>query len=146
MKQFIRFLFFFSTFFVSSIFSSCESDTHNDCVPRVNVSLTLNTNLPEYSVLNSPGRWIYVGGEGAGTRGLIIVSIGNDRYKAWDRNAPHLCPDVNTTLEVVDGIKIVCPKDGAEWNINTGQPIKIANRPPMEYNAFRSGNTLVVTR
>ena len=146
MKQFIQILLFSCALVVSSIFTSCETDTHNDCVPRVNVSLVLNTNLPEYSVLNSPGRWIYVGGEGASTRGLIIVSIGNDRYKAWDRNAPHLCPDVNTTLEVVDGIKLVCPKDGAEWNINTGQPIKVANRPPMEYTIYRAGNTLVVTR
>jgi len=51
----------------------------------------------------------------------------------YDRNAPHLCPDTNTTLNVEDNIKIVCPKDGAEWILLTGQPIKVANIAPKTY-------------
>ena len=80
------------------------------------------------------GHWIYINEQQSGTRGLIVVNTGTG-FKVYDRNAPHLCPDSNTTLEVQNNMKIVCPKDGAEWILTDGTPIKNTNMPPKTYPA-----------
>ncbi len=128
------------------LFSACASDDGVvSCVPTYTVSTTINTVYPLYMDLNNPGGWAYVGGVGAGTRGLIVVNIGNGSYKAYDRNAPHICPNTNTTLEVEDGIKMVCKEDDSEWILITGQPIKVANRAPKTYRVHVSGTLLTIT-
>lgn len=107
------------------------------CFPRVQISVQINTTLPLYQKLQYDGGWVYVDEVGAGTRGLIIIRTSNG-FKIYDRNAPHICPDVNTTLEVKNETKIYCPKDGAEWILLTGQPLEvngkyITNVPPKTY-------------
>ena len=127
-------------FFILLVFSllslviSCESraDTVN-CFPSQIINVQLNLNLPAYAIdLNTKG-WIYINEQQSGTRGLILVKTGTS-FKVYDRNAPHLCPDTNTTLEVQDNIKIVCPKDGAEWILQDGTPIKGSGLPPKSYD------------
>ncbi|WP_223608704.1 hypothetical protein [Chryseobacterium sp. OSA05B] len=102
--------------------NSCGSreDTVS-CFPSNPINVTLNLNLPAYYNLTYDGGWIYVNEQQAGTRGLIVVRVG-DNFKAYDRNAPHLCPDSNTTLEVKDNISILCPKDNTKWILRTGEP------------------------
>ena len=128
------------TFFILLIFSllslviSCESraDTVN-CFPSQIINVQLNLNLPAYAIdLNTKG-WIYINEQQSGTRGLILVKTGTG-FKVYDRNAPHLCPDANTTLIVQNDIKIVCPKDGAEWILQDGTPIKGSGLPPKSYD------------
>ena len=75
---------------------------------------------------------MYIDEQSSGTRGLIVVRS-TTGFKVYDRNAPHICPDHDTTLEVQNNIKIVCPKDGAEWILLTGQPTKISGLPPKTY-------------
>ena len=123
-------------FFILLIFSllslviSCESRADTvSCFPSQIINVQLNLNLPAYAIdLNTKG-WIYINEQQSGTRGLILVKTGTG-FKVYDRNAPHLCPDANTTLEVKDDIKIVCPKDGAEWILQEGTPIKGSGLPP----------------
>ena len=79
-------------------------------------------------------RSIYINEQQSGTRGLIVVNTGTG-FKIYDRNAPHLCPDTNTTLKVDENsIKIICPKDGAEWILQDGTPIKGSRMPPKSYD------------
>ncbi|KFF08507.1 Rieske (2Fe-2S) protein [Chryseobacterium luteum] len=115
--------------------NSCGSreDTVN-CFPNNPINVTLNLNLPAYNNLNYDGGWIYVNEQQAGSRGLIVVRVG-DSFKAYDRNAPHICPDANTTLEVKDNISILCPKDNTRWILRTGQPESGAatSLPPKTY-------------
>ena len=128
------------TFFILLIFSllslviSCESRAETvSCFPSQIINVQLNLNLPAYANdLNTKG-WIYINEQQSGTRGLILVKTGTG-FKVYDRNAPHLCPDANTTLEVQNNIKIVCPKDGAEWILQDGTPIKGSGLPPKSYN------------
>ena len=128
------------TFFILLIFSllsliiSCESRAETvSCFPSQIINVQLNLNLPAYAIdLNTKG-WIYINEQQSGTRGLILVKTGTG-FKVYDRNAPHLCPDTNTTLEVQDNIKIVCPKDGAEWILQDGTPIKGSGLPPKSYD------------
>ena len=115
--------------------NSCGSreDTVN-CFPNVPINVSLNSNLPAYYALNNINGWIYVNEQQSGTRGLIIVRTANG-FKVYDRNAPHLCPDSNTTLEVKDNIAIICPQDNTRWILSTGQPESGAQTslPPKTY-------------
>ena len=128
------------TFFILLIFSllslviSCESRAETvSCFPSQIINVQLNLTFPAYAIdLNTKG-WIYINEQQSGTRGLILVKTGTG-FKVYDRNAPHLCPDANTTLEVQNNIKIVCPKDGAEWILQDGTPIKGSGLPPKFYD------------
>ena len=127
-------------FFILLVFSllslviSCESRAETvSCFPSQIINVQLNLNLPAYANdLNTKG-WIYINEQQSGTRGLIVVNTGTG-FKVYDRNAPHLCPDTNTTLEVQNNIKIVCPKDSAEWILQDGTPIKGSGLPPKSYD------------
>lgn len=119
--------------FSSLVVFSCRTteDTVN-CFPSSPINVTLNLNLPAYQNLWVTGGWIYVDEQQSGTRGLIIVRTSTG-FKIYDRNAPHICPENNTTLNVENNIKIICPKDGAEWILLTGEPIAVAQTAPKTY-------------
>jgi len=103
------------------------------CFPNNPINVTLNLNLPAYYALNQVGNWMYINEQQSGTRGLIVVRASDTTFRIYDRNAPHICPDNTTTLEVKDNIKVVCPKDNATWILLTGQPTAVANIPPKTY-------------
>jgi nitrite reductase/ring-hydroxylating ferredoxin subunit len=130
-------------FFLGLTFSCSDDDGQMNCNPQHTISASINVALPLYSELESKG-WTYVGGEGTGTKGIIVVKNSNGTYKAYDRNAPHICPNSNSQLVVVDDIKLFCPHDEAEWILLTGQPIKIADRSPRTYAAVRNGNIITI--
>lgn len=126
-------------------FSACsEREETVNCFPNVPINVVLNLNLPSYYPLQNVGGWIYVDEQSSGTRGLIVVRTTNG-FKVYDRNAPHLCPDNNTTLEVENNIKIMCPQDGAEWILITGEPTKIAKIAPKTYRCNFDSPTGILT-
>ncbi|MBN9313803.1 MAG: hypothetical protein BGO40_02605 [Chryseobacterium sp. 39-10] len=126
-------------------FSACsEREETVNCFPNVPINVVLNLNLPSYYPLQNVGGWIYVDEQSSGTRGLIVVRTTNG-FKVYDRNAPHLCPDNNTTLEVENNIKIMCPQDGAEWILITGEPTKIAKIAPKTYRYNFDSPTGILT-
>ncbi len=126
-------------------FSACsEREETVNCFPNVPINVVLNLNLPSYYPLQNVGGWIYVDEQSSGTRGLIVVRTTNG-FKVYDRNAPHLCPDNNTTLEVENNIKIMCPQDGAEWILLTGEPTKIAKIAPKTYRYNFDSPTGILT-
>lgn len=128
-RLFLSIIFIFSTLFVNSC--SERNETVN-CFPNSPINVVLNLNYPAYYALQNVGGWIYVNEQECGTRGLIVARTTNG-FKIYDRNAPHICPEQNTTLNVEGSIKVVCPKDGAEWILITGEPTKIAKIPPKTY-------------
>lgn len=134
-----------------SIINSCgERDGTVSCFPNSVISVTLDLNLPKYYTLQNAGSWIYldINEQGqTGTRGLIVYRrniSGVTAFMIYDRNAPHLCPDTNTTLEVKDGTSINCPKDGAQWFLSSGDPTKIAKTAPKTYGFNLNGNILSI--
>lgn len=102
------------------------------CFPQQNINVQLNLTLPTYSSQLITKKWMYIGEQQSGTRGLILVKTATG-FRVYDRNAPHICPDSHTTLEVQNNIKIFCPKDGAEWILQDGTPIRGSNLPPKTY-------------
>lgn len=132
---------FFLLMLMIPIANACsDDDGQKSCNPEYNISASININLPLYSQLETRG-WTYVDGAGTGTKGVIVVKVING-YKAYDRNAPHICPGPDTRLEVVDDIKLYCPQDGAEWILLTGEPLTIADRAPRTYSAVRNGDII----
>ena len=125
--------------------SSCGNREETvSCFPNVPINVVLNLNLPAYYDLQNVNGWIYVNQQESGTRGLIVVRTTNG-FKVYDRNAPHICPDNNTTLSVEANIKIVCPKDNAEWILITGEPTKISQVPPKTYRYSFDANSGILT-
>ncbi|WP_434981019.1 hypothetical protein [Daejeonia sp. YH14] len=138
----------FSLFLVFSMLSTlttcAEREETVSCFPSSAISVTLNLNLPAYYMLQNTGSWMYIDQEGAGTRGLIVVRVSSG-FKVYDRNAPHICPDENTTLKVVDDIKIVCPADNAEWILITGQPTAVSKVAPKTYSYTYDSSSKTLT-
>lgn len=132
------------TFSVLNINSCGNREETVSCFPTTPISVILNLNLPAYFTLQNVGGWIYINEQQSGTRGLIVVRTTNG-FKVYDRNAPHICPDSNTTLSVENDIKIVCPKDGAEWITITGEPVKISQVPPKTYPYSYDTNTKILS-
>lgn len=131
--------------FLISILSCNTNDGTVNCVPVTTINVSINPNMPLYSNLNNPGGWVYVDGVTAGSRGLIVVRTASG-YKAYDRNAPHICPGEKTSLYVKNDISIVCDADGAEWILLTGQPTKVANRAPRTYRVdLQANGNLLIT-
>lgn len=125
--------------------NSCNSREETvSCFPNVPINVVLDLNLPAYYDLQNVNGWIYVNQQESGTRGLIVVRTTNG-FKVYDRNAPHICPDNNTTLVVDNNIKIVCPKDNAEWILITGEPIKVAQIAPKTYRYNFDSNSGILS-
>lgn len=144
MKKLIFFVIFNTVF----IFHSCSDENNQiQCFPRIQINAQYNIGLPAYNSLLVPNGYVQLRPDGTnGSRGLIIVNTGNN-FNAYDRNAPHICPDKNTTLEVIDGIKIRCPEDRAEWMLLTGQPLNDATfgQPLYQYRVNQNSRWLIIT-
>lgn len=137
------------TFLIFSFLNINSCSNREDtvsCFPNstINVILPLNSMPLQNSNLQNQ-QWTYIDMDGAGTRGLIIFKVSSNSYIAYDRNAPHICPDNNTTL-TVDFPKVICPKDNAKWFITTGEPIEVSPLPLKRYfcNFDQSTNTITV--
>lgn len=142
-KKFLSLFILLLTFSLLTFNSSCsERNETVSCFPNATVSVQLNLNLPLYYELQNVGGWVYVDEVGSGTRGLIVVRI-TSGFKVYDRNAPHICPDKDTTLEVKNGTSVYCPKDNAEWILITGQPTAVANVSPKTYGFSLSSNNIL---
>lgn len=132
-RIFERIVFAITLIFSALIISSCsEREETVRCFPDVPINVAININLPAYYDLQNVNGWIYLNEQQSGTRGLIVVRTTNG-FKIYDRNAPHICPEDDTTLVVENSIKITCPNDGSEWILITGEPIKVAQIAPKTY-------------
>lgn len=133
-KTFSAFAFLTMLIFSVLTINSCGSNNDTvSCFPSSPINVSLNLNLPAYFNLTQSQGWLYINEQQSGTRGLIVVRGSGNTFKVYDRNAPHLCPDSNTTLEVKDNISIVCPKDNATWILLTGNPTSGTPLPPKTY-------------
>lgn len=129
----------------------CSSDNgrRNPFLQEVGFRTDLNLNLPLYSPLTNPGNAIYVGGQGIGIRGIVVINTGFDQYRAFEASCPNHLPN-NCSTMAIDGQIVVCSCESYEYSAFTGQQL---NRPDdgeryfdmLEYRAVFSGSTVVVT-
>lgn len=90
----------------------------NPYIPNYSFSLTINTNLPLYSGLNSPINPIVVTEPGTGVN-LILMKISDTDYRAWDANCPNQYPSSCSKM-TISGINAKCPCDAIEYSLFTG--------------------------
>jgi nitrite reductase/ring-hydroxylating ferredoxin subunit len=130
-----------------SFFTQCENGNKTiSCFPNSSIRYSADLNLPQFQKLAGINGYVYIeAGPLTGTKGLILVKIGPNEFKAYDRNPPHICPGSNTGLVVKDDIYLYCPEDGAKWILTTGQPLEVANRSPKTYNAQLVGNMVIIS-
>lgn len=129
---------------VLKILNSCGNrEETTSCFPNQLISVQINISLPAYYPLQNIGGWVYISEQQSGTRGLIIYRASATSFKIYDRNAPHICPDTNTTLEVEGGTLVICKKDNAKWFLMNGAPAEVSAYPLKQYfSTFNTSNVL----
>ncbi len=81
--------------------NSCSNrEETTSCFPNQFISVQLNLSLPSYYPLTTFGGWVYIFRTAIWEPRLNRLSRTNDGFKIYDRNAPHICPSTDTTLEV----------------------------------------------
>ncbi|MGB0892638.1 MAG: hypothetical protein ACPGUU_09820 [Flavobacteriaceae bacterium] len=97
-----------------------NSGNQNNCFPFINVSETINLDLPQYINLRIPGNWQYVPG---GHQGIIIYNLNGEQFKAFDRLCPGENLDACSQLVVENNVRMKCPCNDKEYNILNGAPL-----------------------
>lgn len=146
MKKSINVFFGLILLIISTLNTNSCSERNDtvSCFPDNAINVILNLNLPAYYTLQTEGNWMYINEQLSGSRGLIVVRAAAG-FKIYDRNAPHICPANNSTLNVEQNIKITCAADGSEWILLTGQPLKVAQVPPKTYPYSYNASTNTLT-
>lgn len=137
--------------FMLFLLLSCSGDpgTRNPYLQELGFRYEINLNLPLYSPLNNTGSPVYIGSAGTGIRGIFVMNSGFDVFRAFEASCPNHPPSSCSTLEL-DGQNAVCPCEGYEYSLFTGQ---LLNRPGdgsryynlLEYRANLSGDILTIT-
>jgi hypothetical protein len=142
LNTFFSILLIISALIITSTCGNREETT--SCFPNQLISVQLNLNLPAYYNLQNIGGWIYVSEQQSGTRGLIITRISSSEFRVYDRNAPHICPDLQTTLEVENGSFVICKKDNAKWFLNSGGPAAVSPYALKQYYYSYSASSNII--
>ena len=87
---------------------------------NVGVNLTINLSLPQYSQLEFAGNAVYIANYGNG--GIIVASLGNNQYFAWDASDPNHTP--NGCVLKASGVNATCEcSDKNTYSLINGQPL-----------------------
>lgn len=125
---------------------SCSNDddtrTRNPFLLDIGFTLTLNTNLPQYSTLQFPGNAIYI--VNAGNRGVFVVNTGTG-IRAWEASDPNHTPNECSTMDL-NGIEVTCACENTTYNLYTGTAVgENKDYPLLEYRASQNGNEIIVS-
>ena len=141
LKTLIPILLIFS---ILKILNSCgKREETTSCFPNQLISVQINISLPAYYPLQNIGGWVYISEQQSGTKGLIVTRTSSG-FKIYDRNAPHICPDTNTVLEVEGGTLVICKKDNAKWFLMNGAPAEVSAYPLKQYFSTFNPSTNVL--
>ncbi|MEO1011013.1 MAG: hypothetical protein AAFX53_06870 [Bacteroidota bacterium] len=141
---------FWIFFFLLSL-SACENDRtdRNPFLQEVGFSFSINLNLPRYSPLTIVGNAVYIPTNGVGIRGVFVMNVGANQFRAFEANCPNHVPNDCSTM-ILEVQTVSCPCDDFEYSLFTGQQL---NRPDdgnryydmLEYRARFGGTTVVIS-
>ncbi len=130
---------------------ACSNDrtNRNPYLQEIGFRFDLNLNLPLYSPLTNIGNVVYIGSSGVGTRGVFVINVGFDQYRAFEASCPNHAPNDCSTM-LLDGQIAVCRCEEYEYTLFTGQ---LQNKPQdgyryydmLEYRASFNGGVVVVS-
>lgn len=134
-------------FFISISLLACSGsdDNNNANNPYLNipvVNLTLNLNLPEYTILKFPGNSATITNQGV--KGIVIYSINDTQYSAFELSDPNHNPSSCSRMVIETPLATCECSDGNIYNIITGEHSSQDNTkyPMFRYNAVREGDVI----
>jgi len=109
----------------------------------------MNLNLPLYSPLINTGNAVYIGANGVGTRGIFVMNVGFDQFRAFEASCPNHLPNECSTMTLT-GQTAICSCEDFEYSLFTGQQFSPPNDGSryfnmLEYNTQFNGNIVIVT-
>ncbi len=130
---------------------SCDDDRgkRNPYLLEVGFRFDMNLNLPLYSPLTNTGNAVYIGASGVGTRGIFVMNVGFDQFRAFEASCPNHLPNECSTM-LLNGQTAVCQCEDFEYSLFTGQQFS----PPqdgtryynmLEYNTRFNGGIVVIS-
>jgi len=126
------------------LWAGCSSDYSDEAIaPATFSDIVMNLSLPEYADLNSK-KFKYIPG---GIRGIIIVKVSDQMYRAYERNCTFRPQEPSATVEVHSSLLyIVDPVCGSQFRLSDGEVTSApASRPLRRYQAIYDGLYLTVT-
>jgi nitrite reductase/ring-hydroxylating ferredoxin subunit len=115
-------LFFIYVFCILS-FTSCKEDNdiinNNPYLPNYGFEYVINTNFPQFNVLNFPSNGVFIDAPGVGIRGIIVFNTGNNNFVAYDAACPNQ-PLADCSTMILSGVTAKCPCDDAIYSLFTG--------------------------
>ncbi|MEA1787198.1 hypothetical protein U1E44_13940 [Arenibacter sp. GZD96] len=137
--------------FLFILLLSCSNDTsnRNPFLQEFGFRFDLNLNLPLYSPLTNTGNAVFIGNQGVGIRGVFVMNVGFNQFRAFEATDPNHAPNSCSTMDL-NGQTAVCPCEQYEYSLFTGQML---NRPDdgqrrfdmLEYRTRFSGNVVSVS-
>ena len=109
---------------------ACASDDGLECIPSISIDREyLIMNIHELEI---NGAYVFPGG----IKGIVIkrTTFGNPEFRAYDLQAPHLCPYYEySTLKLDPDFSTLSGEDGSQFSLYDGSPVANSNRPLIEY-------------
>lgn len=127
------------------LFLACNDDDvrrENPFLLNLRFDVTLNTNLPQFNILNFPGNAIYFGG--VGNDGIIVVNTGSS-IVAWDASDPNQIPQNCTRLQIQGLVGVSSCSPSNSYSLVTGQPLEDGLQFGLfNYRVEQTGNVIRV--
>lgn len=97
-----------------------DNDNNNNYIPDIafDTSNSINTSLPQYNDLQFPGNSLVL--NQFGYNGIVIYSVGNDSYYAFEITDPNHAPSNCSSLNVNGTIATCNCEDGNSYSIAAG--------------------------
>ncbi|ENA1795360.1 hypothetical protein ABF176_002201 [Flavobacterium psychrophilum] len=134
----------YSLLLIAILTLSCHKDSvvnDNTYLPNYSFSVVINTSLPSYNNLNFPSNPVLITNAGAGIKGIVVMKVGNDDYRAYEASCPNQYPS-DCSLMSLNGINAKCPCDGKEYSLYTG--VGSGQYPLKAYRVEVNGSNLRV--
>lgn len=136
---------FLSLFIALVLLGACKSDAPEALIPYVFVYEEVNLNNINYQGLKQPNSHAYL--DNAGVKGILIISDGNNNFKAFDRACPYHPQDDCARVSMHSSgfyIEESCCGStfGTDYGAPTGGP---AQNPLRQYNTFVDGTYLIIS-
>ncbi|EKT3966907.1 hypothetical protein SL054_001520 [Flavobacterium psychrophilum] len=134
----------YSLLLIAILTLSCHKDSvvnDNTYLPNYSFSVVINTSLPSYNNLNFPSNPVLITNAGAGIKGIVVMKVGNDDYRAYEASCPNQYPS-DCSLMTLNGINAKCPCDGKEYSLYTG--VGSGQYPLKAYRVEVNGSNLRV--
>jgi len=129
---------------VVAITLSCNKDkvvSNNPYLQDVSFAKDINTSFPSYSGLQFPSNPVLITDAGVGIKGIVVMKVGTDDYRAYEASCPNHYPSTCSLMEI-DGINVTCPCENYTYSLYTG--VGNAQYPLKAYRTEINGSIIRV--